>query len=374
MNGSRTCNPTRLKEAITIAEKRAGLVSVYGTLRTTPSTRMIARAGRTSVSEVKPHAPSALQRMAIVYNPAKVGVARLRVIAADAERRHGWNSSAWFATAPGDDGKQAAVDAVADRPSAVIIVGGDGTVRVVAEQLARTGIPVSIAAVGTGNLFARALGLPLNDLRAAIESAFGGTDRPIDMGRAALHYEDGTVASHAFLVMAGIGLDARMAAGTNARLKKHMGWVAYAHPIGQSVIGNADFAVHYRLDRGRPRSTRAHTVIVGNCGTLPGGVLLIPDAEPDDGVLDTVILRPGGARGWMQIGVRLLLARFLHRTRTGKLVASVTRRPYALRFDRARQIGVRFNAPQEVELDGDSFGAITAAEISIRPGALQLRV
>jgi diacylglycerol kinase family enzyme len=43
-----------------------------------------------------------------------------------------------------------------------------------------------------------------------------------------------------------------------------------------------------------------------------------------------------------------------------------------LRYGRARRIDVAFNTPQEVELDGDSFDAITSASITIRPGALQL--
>ncbi|MFC4242682.1 diacylglycerol/lipid kinase family protein [Gryllotalpicola reticulitermitis] len=318
--------------------------------------------------------PPTARRIAIVFNPSKVDVARLREIVRNAESRHGSSGAVWFETGRDDDGAQAAMDAAAAGASCVVVVGGDGTVRVVAEQLAGTKVPLVIAAVGTGNLFARALKLPINDPKTAVESAFTGSARPIDVGHATLQRTDGGVTSNAFLVMAGIGLDARMAAGTNARLKKHVGWLAYAEPIGHSVMENADFAVHYRLDARRRRSTRAHTIIVGNCGTLTGGVLLIPDAQPDDGILDTVILRPGGARGWMQIGVRLLLARFLHRTRTGGFVRRVTRRPYALRFDSARQISVEFNSPQEVELDGDSFGTITGAQITVQPGALQLLV
>ncbi len=308
----------------------------------------------------------------MVYNPAKVDVARLRALVAAAETRAQYDPALWFETAPEDDGARAAIDAAAERPAVILVAGGDGTVRAVAEQVAESRIPLAVVAAGTGNLLARALGLPLNDLPAAVASAFTGTARPLDVGRVTLQHADGSVASHAFLVMAGIGLDARMAAGTNPRLKKRLGWLAYADPIGRSVIANSDFAVHYRLDDGRRHSTRAHTVIVGNCGTLTGGLLLIPEARPDDGILDTVILRPRGAGGWMQIGLRLGFARFLHRTATGKLLRQLIRQPYALRYSRARQISVTFNSAQEVELDGDSFGAITGAKITVRPGALRL--
>jgi diacylglycerol kinase (ATP) len=308
----------------------------------------------------------------VVYNPAKVDLAQLTALLDEAEADGRCEPPLWFETAADDDGRQAAADAAAAAPSCVLAVGGDGTVRVVAEQLAGTAIPLAVGALGTGNLLARALRLPLNDLAAAVESALTGAARAIDLGRAALRRPDGSVSSHAFLVMAGIGLDARMAADTSPRLKKHVGWLAYADPISRSIVQDGDFALHYRVDGGRRRSTRAHTVIVGNCGTLTGGVLLIPDARPDDGILDTVMLRPSGARGWAQIGIRLLLARFLHRTAPGRLVRRFTRRPYALRYGRARRITVAFSSAQEVELDGDGFGAIMAAKITVEPGALQL--
>ncbi|WP_344776780.1 diacylglycerol/lipid kinase family protein [Gryllotalpicola kribbensis] len=217
--------------------------------------------------------------MAVVYNPTKVDVGRLRLLLGEAESTAGFEAASWFETASSDEGRQAVADAEATRPSFVLVVGGDGTVRTVAEQLAGSGISLAVAAAGTGNLLVRALGLPVDDLPAAVKSAFGGGVHEIDVGHATLQHANGTVTSHAFLVMAGIGLDARMAAGTNPRLKKHLGWLAYADPIGRSVIANADLAIHYRLDGGRRHSTRAHTVIVGNCGTLTGGILLIPSCS-----------------------------------------------------------------------------------------------
>ncbi len=79
--------------------------------------------------------------------------------------------------------------------------------------------------------------------------------------------------------MAGIGLDASMAADTNAWVRKRFGWVAYSDPIARSVIGNRQIPIRYTLDDGPARSMRAHTIIVGNCGTLTASVLLLPRAE-----------------------------------------------------------------------------------------------
>jgi diacylglycerol kinase family enzyme len=308
----------------------------------------------------------------VVWNPAKLNLSGLRDAVVAEELETGRDPSLWFPTAREDDGAQAVRDAVSAHPDALLVAGGDGTVRTAAQQLAGTGIPFAVAAAGTGNLFARALRLPIGDLPAAVRAAFTGAARPIDLGQATLHRPDGTRGTHGFLVMAGIGLDARMATDTNAYLKKRLGWLAYADPVGRSVIANVKFAMHYRLDGGRRHSTRAHTVIVGNCGTLTGGILLIPDARPDDGVLDTVILRPRGVGGWIQIGLRLAFARFLNHTATGNLLRRLIRLPYALRFAQARHIVVAFNTPQAVELDGDGFGTITGADVTIQPAALRL--
>ena len=64
----------------------------------------------------------------------------------------------------------------------------------------------------------------------------------------------------------------------SAIAKKHLGWLAYVTPIARSVIVNRLFHLDYRVDQNRVRSSRAHTVIVGNCGTLTGNMLLIPSA------------------------------------------------------------------------------------------------
>jgi hypothetical protein len=112
-----------------------------------------------------------------------------------------------------------------------------------------------------------------------------------------LEDEAGKRTRQVFLVMAGIGLDVQMAQETSALAKRHLGWLAYVSPIAQSIIRNRLFSVQYRVDGGRSRSARAHTIIVGNCGTLTGSMLLLPAAKVDDGVLDVVMLRPKGRFG-----------------------------------------------------------------------------
>lgn len=311
---------------------------------------------------------------AVVYNPTKASLERLRTAVAEHERRMEWNPTRWYETASDDAGRAAARQAAAGGPAVVIVAGGDGTVRAVAEVLRDTGIPVALVPSGTGNLLARDLGTPLNDIPASVSAAFTGIDRMVDVGVAEIEDEKGIRRAHVFMVMAGIGLDAQMAQDTSAIAKKHLGWFAYVTPIARSIVANRLFHLTYRIDDGRSRSTRAHTVIVGNCGTLTGNMLLLPAAVIDDGLLDVVIMRPAGLFGWAQIGTRLTLQSAARRSRSTRRWLSRSPDLHALGYDQGRQFEVRFETPHAVELDGDPFGHVVRARISVIPGALHVRV
>ena len=102
------------------------------------------------------------------------------------------------------------------RADVVIAAGGDGTVRAVAEGLRDKGVPLALLPSGTGNLLARNLDLPLNSIEHSVLTAFTGADRRIDLGVAEITRPDGTVEENVFLVMAGLGLDAKMIAMTDS--------------------------------------------------------------------------------------------------------------------------------------------------------------
>jgi diacylglycerol kinase (ATP) len=310
---------------------------------------------------------------AIVYNPvSKVPLDRVRHAVEARERQHGWAASRWYPTSREDSGRRAAQDALAGGASVVLVVGGDGTVRAAAEVIHGSGTPVALIPGGTGNLLARNLGLPRGKIGASVRAAFSGVTRGVDVAVAELEDEAGRRSMQVFLVMAGIGLDAQMAQGTSALAKRYLGWLAYVRPIAQSIIRDRLFQLRYRVDGGRTRSSRAHTVIVGNCGTLTGNMLLLPAAVVDDGFLDMVMLRPKGRFGWARIGTRLMVQGVAHRSTFGRSMLESAPGLQALAYAQGRRFEVRFEVPHEVELDGDSFGAIMAARISVRPGALRV--
>ncbi|MDF2919299.1 MAG: transcriptional regulator [Microbacterium sp.] len=311
---------------------------------------------------------------AVVFHPGKADVERLRRIVAAHGGAAGWAPTRWYPTQAEDSGRGAAQDAVDDKPAVVLVAGGDGTVRAAAEVLQGTGVPVALIPAGTGNLLARELGITLGDVDAAVAVAFSGYERRIDVAVADLRGADREWSSHTFVVMAGIGLDADMAANTNALAKKHLGWLAYVTPIARSVLANRLFRVEYRIDGSRARSARAHTVIVGNCGTLAGNMLLIPRAAIDDGLLDVVMMRPRGRIGWAGIGSRLTLQGAARRSRFTRSIVARIPELHSLAYAQGRVFDASFEAPRVVQLDGDSFGQVDAARITVRPGALLIRV
>lgn len=309
---------------------------------------------------------------AIIYNPVHTPVDRVRDAVKTQERLLGWGRSRWYETGAEDAGRQAARDAVATSPDVLLVAGGDGTIRAVVDTIGEARIPIALLPVGTGNLLARNLAVPLADVERSVAAAFSGAERAVDIGLAELEHENGVRTSHVFLVMAGMGLDAAMAENTSRMAKKRLGWLAYVSPIARSIISNRRFHLDYRIDGGRVKSTRAHTIIVGNCGTLTGNMLLIPSAVVDDGLLDVVAMRPTGFFSWARIGTRLTLQDAARRFRVS---ARVRRGPdfHGLTYAQGKRFEARFDTPHAIELDGDLFGTVTRVRITVQEAALRLR-
>jgi len=325
-----------------------------------------------------PPAATAPKRAAVVYNPIKVDRDRLRAAVAVSESENGWAKSLWLETTEEDPGHGLAEQAVAQKVDMVIAAGGDGTVRAVGAGLRGTGVALALLPSGTGNLLARNLGLDVNanHLEASVSAAFSGIDHAIDMGVIEIDRADGSSEEHAFLVMAGLGLDAKMIANTDPELKKRVGWLAYVGAIGRVLIDKEVLRIRYRLDGGEERSSRVHTILVGNCGSLPGNILLLPDAELDDGLFDIVTLRPEGFGGWARVWVGIVWENgVLRRSSTGRKLLNLRQKPVrALRYLRGRRLHVDLDRPEEFELDGDEFGLIVGFRAEVDPASLIVRM
>lgn len=318
---------------------------------------------------------SSKQRAAVVFNPIKVDVDALRQVVAAAEKDAGWQPSLWFETSEEDPGSGQARHAVEQDADVVLVAGGDGTVRSVAEGLRDSDTALALIPSGTGNLLARNLGLTLDNLEQAVNTAFTGRDREIDVGVVEAERSDGTRETFVFLVMAGVGLDAQMIANTNPELKKRVGWLAYIEGIAVSLRGNNRVRLRFSVDGGPVAAMTAHTVLVGNCGSLPGNIILLPDAVVDDGIFDVVALRPEGLLGWLQIWVKIVWENgVLRRSQAGRKIISYTKEVRTLRYLKGSSFVARLSRPEEFELDGDPFGKAVALKATVDPLALKIRI
>jgi diacylglycerol kinase (ATP) len=319
---------------------------------------------------------SGLKRAAVVYNPTRVTAATLRALIEPATAAAGWAETLWFETTIDDAGKELTRRAVRAGAEMVFAAGGDGTVRSVAEGLRDSGAALALLPLGTANLLARNLNLPVGSVADAIAIAFTGRTRHIDLGIATLSRVDGSIEEHGFLVMAGMGLDADIMANTNETLKRAVGWLAYVD-AGIRVIPNAGpFRIRYQLDGKPSHSAHVSTILFGNCGTLTGGLEMMPDAIVDDGMLDVAVLQPKGTLGWIDIWRKLRWENgFLRRSSMGRRIIRATSGNIStITYLRSSGITVSLDKPRAVELDGDGFGVIAGVRFAADAGALAVRV
>jgi len=278
--------------------------------------------------------PNQRKKLAVILNPSKIDEApQFRTLVEALATDAGFASVVWWETSVEDTGHGMAHEAAVSGCDLVLAIGGDGTIRAVCEELAGTGIPVGIVPAGTGNLLARNLDIPLY-LRSAVDVGLNGQDRAIDMVEVTGDkMEDAT-----FLVMAGMGFDAAIMEGVNEDIKAKVGWLAYVWSALKSLMFPA-IRVEVSVDGGEFTRHRARTLVIGNVGSLQGGMPLIPDAAIDDGQLDVVLLYPRRFLSWLPLAARVLTKN----KRTDELITRMT----------GREVVVRAGTDAPRQLDGD---------------------
>lgn len=291
---------------------------------------------------------------AVVANPVRAEPGARERIAAICTGL-GWAEPLWLETTVDDPGTGQARTAVDKGADVVLVCGGDGTVRSVAQALAGTGVAMGLVPTGTGNLLAKTLGTP-QELAAAVTVALTGDDRRIDVGRVCI---DGAEDEHVFLVMAGTGFDALIMANTPEALKVRVGPLAYVIS-GLKAMRGRRTRVTLTFDAGPPLRRRTRTVLVGNSGTLLGGLVLMPAARLDDGRLDVINLAPGGIPGWVAVALRVLSRK--------------SRGHERVEYWQAKSITISADVPQPSQIDGDPVGEVSELRMRVEPGALVVRV
>ncbi|GAA0958656.1 diacylglycerol kinase family protein [Kribbella koreensis] len=290
---------------------------------------------------------------AVILNPIKVPDGfQSKVAAALAER--GVAEPLWLETTEDDPGSSMARKAIDEGVDLVVVAGGDGTVRVVCAELAGTGIPVAVLPAGTGNLLARNLGISL-DLDEALGQLLDGGEHRID----SVTVKGDQLDDDRFVVMAGLGLDAAIIADAPDGLKKHVGWAAYVVSTVKN-LNHPFIRVEITIDDRPPVRRRARTVVIGNVGTLQANIPLLPDAEPDDGKIDLVVLAPRRVSHWP----RLALSLVVKRVQEGRHIERFT----------GQTIRVKASTTVRRELDGDQIANGSTLTATVDPAALLVKV
>ncbi|MDR2379371.1 MAG: hypothetical protein LBD70_08120 [Bifidobacteriaceae bacterium] len=310
-----------------------------------------------------------VERVAFVANPSKNGYIDFKLAAHAMCRELGLGEPVWLETtveSPGTD--QAARAALAEGVRTVVAAGGDGTVRAVAKGLIGTGVPMGVVPLGTANLLARNLKLPLVSSRDALEVALTGSRRQIDVGRLSARAAAGGLVldKEVFLVISGLGFDAAMVSGTDSALKRRLGWPAY-FISGFNHLTDKPVRVRLRDDRGE-RPVQARSIMFGNCGLLPARLNLVPDADLADGLLDLAMAETRhGLVGWAALAFQVVLhsvgIRFTPAWASGRMV-----------YRQGESFRVACESDQLVQIDGELVGRAAALHAWVEPLALTVRV
>lgn len=247
------------------------------------------------------------------------------------------------------------------RVALVVVVGGDGSVHEAVNGLMLAGDEarpeLAVIAQGTGDDFARGVGIP-SSFDAAVAVAREGRSRTIDVGRARYRATDGSAATAYFASMAGTGMSGAVAGRLNTTTKA-LGGKASSLIATIAVFRrwkNVEMTIELDGDR---RRALTEDVLVGNTEYHNGGMRLCPGAQPDDGLLDVLVIGDISKKD-----LALVLPRLYRGTHLPHPKAELVR---------AQRISIDALRPLPIELDGEQPGT-TPVTFDVVPAALRIRV
>ncbi len=284
-------------------------------------------------------------RIAVIAHSGKVlggGLNELRAVLSE----FGVREPMWSEVDKSRKAPKRVRDALAAGAELLLVWGGDGMVQQCADVAAGTKVPMAILPAGTANLLATNLGIPL-DIGEAVKIALHGVRHPIDVG---------TINGETFTVMAGAGFDGTMIAEVDGATKERLGRIAYVRG-SVKAMGAKRTKARILVDGSPWFEGPASCVLVGNVGTVIGGLRVFETATPTDGLLDVGVVSAEGRLQWLRV--------------LGRVVAhsDVDKSPL-VQSTKARKIDVRFGDKVRYELDGGARSKTRDLKVRVRPGAL----
>jgi diacylglycerol kinase (ATP) len=285
-----------------------------------------------------------MSNIAVVANTEKISKKDARVLRRSLAAA-GLTDVRWIDIQKGSEAKPAAAKALKRGATTIVVCGGDGSVRAAAEAIAGTPAALCVVPSGTANLFASGLELPTK-IDEIVDVIVRGDRRSIDTG---------LCNGHLFNVMAGTGFDVAMLNDAEAT-KERLGTFAYVGAAVRKTRHRKMFATKIEIDGTTFFEGRVSCVLVGNSGSLKGGVKAFPDATSTDGRLHVAAVTAVGMREWASLMVTAVLRK--QRWSSHSEIGEGT------------SITVTFDRKRRFELDGGVKGRSKKLEFEIRPRSL----
>ena len=242
----------------------------------------------------------------------------------------------------------------------VVAVGGDGTLNETVNGVMRAGGMAEVATIplGTGMDFGRTYGIP-SRFEDAVRTIVSGTTRTIDVGKVTYRTWDGHEAVRYVANVGSVGMSAAVAQRANGMSKALGGKATFFYALVRVFLEWQNTLVRVELDDGTSRQSRMHDVIVANGRWHGGAMMLAPEAEPDDGLFDVVLIGDINKRDFVTTAPKIYKGTYLAHPK----------------IDLLRAVSVTVDALERlpIELDGEQVGT-TPARFEVVPAALRVRV
>jgi diacylglycerol kinase (ATP) len=233
----------------------------------------------------------------------------------------------------------------------VVVVGGDGTINEAVNGLAGRGAELAVLPAGTAEDFGTTHGIP-GRFDDAVRVAVAGERRTIDLGRVTT-----SAGERWFANVASVGMSGAVAARANGMSKALGGRATFYYALVREFVRWRNTEVTVALDDAERRAAM-HDVIVANGRWHGGGMKLAPEAEPDDGLFDVILIGDVTKIDFVTTSPKLYSGRYTAHPKVEVL--------------RSGTVSVDAARPLPVELDGEPSGT-TPARFEIVPGALGVR-
>ena len=248
-------------------------------------------------------------------------------------------------------------EAVDGGATLVVAVGGDGTLNEVVNGVVGRDAELASIPLGTGMDFGRTYDVPTK-FEDAVRVALEGDVRTIDAGHVTYLTWSGETAERYFANVSSVGMSGAVAQRANGMSKVLGGKVTFFYALTRVFLEWQNTEVTVRLDDAERRG-RMHDVIVANGVWHGGGMMLAPDAAPDDGQFDVVLIGDVSKIDFLTTAPKIYKGKHVHHPKVEVL--------------RSRRVEVDAPVPLPIELEGEQVGT-TPAAFSVVPGALRVRV